>query len=51
MTILSELYGNYDAPVAGVFKDILTLNYGSIGLVLGTQKPGGLPQLLPQIGQ
>ena len=41
----TELYSNFNAPAAAVFKDVLTLSYEKVSLVLGTQMPGLIQQL------
>jgi hypothetical protein len=40
-----ELYSNFNAPAAAVFKSVLMLSYGKVSLVLGTQMPGLIHQL------
>ncbi len=41
----TELYSNFNASAAAVFKDVLTLSYERVSLVLGTQMPGLIQQL------
>ncbi len=45
---ISEPHSNYNATAASVFGDVLTLSYGGFNLLLGTQKPGAIPQLIAQ---